>query len=749
MFDYVFQIKRWKRGKIMLKNVLNRCLVILLLLMPIGISFNNVVKAEGEEIQLESGDEFLVNTNQASTQIDSASAALSNGASVIAWVSRDTITRSNSFDIHAQLFDADSNPVGLEFKVNEFVFAAQLEPDVISLANGNFLISWSSYRQDGSSYGVYAQAFDLDGTKIGSEFQINTFTRGTQRDAKLISTADGGFIAVWESYRQDRSGYGIYAQKFNAELAKVGSEVLVNTFTSRNQLDPAIAELSNGEILIAWESYQDQRVRTYRSGRQRIFYDYGVYAQRFDSALNKIDSEFRVNEYTDYSQVDPTILALSNGGFAIAWETFKQDGSSYGIAMKTYDSAAQTVSPETIINSQHRGSQIDPSLIQLNDEIIVAAWQDRDLNSGDISAQLLDLDLNLLGSFFTVNTSTDRSQYGIELTPLAENKFLASWTSNIFGSSFFGDNDINAKIFELPVEEEEEEVEIGEEFQIADNNSDDSHARQIIKSFGDGRYIVVWSAETDLFNSDTTNGVFAKIIDASGNTLVETFQVSDINPNFETQPDVAVANDGSFVVTWTLYPTNTPFTNDSEIVAKLFDAQANVVGTQFQVNTDSANFQTESDVEFLDNGEFIVTWSSEFPIRRRKYIYAQKFAVDGSLVGDNVLVNISPYGQITSDILIQSSGDILITWAGFENVLNEDGTFNSAEVFARRFDSNLNPFSDEIRVNIISTQSQSTQSVAELTNGDIMIAWHANPGTGGTFDMFAQRFSSSMEKNWS
>lgn len=35
-------------------------------------------------------------------------------------------------------------------------------------------------RQDGVNYGVYAQRYHSDGTPVGDEFQINTYTTNSQ-----------------------------------------------------------------------------------------------------------------------------------------------------------------------------------------------------------------------------------------------------------------------------------------------------------------------------------------------------------------------------------------------------------------------------------------------------------------------------------------------------------------------------------------------------------------------------------------
>ena len=37
-------------------------------------------------------------------------------------------------------------------------------------------------------------------------------------------------------------------------------------------------------------------------------------------------AEFRINTTTEGSQIDPSVTALSNGGFVVTWEVWGQDG---------------------------------------------------------------------------------------------------------------------------------------------------------------------------------------------------------------------------------------------------------------------------------------------------------------------------------------------------------------------------------------------------------------------------------------
>jgi len=69
---------------------------------------------------------------------------------------------------------------------------------------------------------------------IGDETRVNTETAGNQMISSGVSQAiatdaNGNYVVVWGSDLQDGSGWGVYAQLFNADGTSQGSEIPVNT----------------------------------------------------------------------------------------------------------------------------------------------------------------------------------------------------------------------------------------------------------------------------------------------------------------------------------------------------------------------------------------------------------------------------------------------------------------------------------------------------------------------------------------
>ena len=233
----------------------------------------------------DNGDEFLVNTHTASHKAFSTNTALNGGGFVITWVSDGQ--DGDGFGIYAQLFNADGTKDGDELQVNTYTTSNQMtsfpvpstvlvNQSIISLNDGGFVITWFSQGQDGDGDGVYAQRYDADGTAIGGEFQVNTYTTNGQSDPGATALNDGGFVITWMSDGQDGDGDGVYAQRYDADGTAIGGEFQVNTYTTNGQGYQSIAALNDGGFVIAW-------VSTDENGAGE-----GIYAQLYDSEGNPL-----------------------------------------------------------------------------------------------------------------------------------------------------------------------------------------------------------------------------------------------------------------------------------------------------------------------------------------------------------------------------------------------------------------------------------------------------------------------------
>jgi hypothetical protein len=109
---------------------------------------------------------------------------------------------------------------GAEFQANTYTRGAQTFPVAATDIDDGFIILWTSappfepLGQDGSGRGVFGQQYDSMGRSVGIEFQVNAYTVSSQQVPALATSSNGEFLVVWQSFGQDGDADGIFAQRF-------------------------------------------------------------------------------------------------------------------------------------------------------------------------------------------------------------------------------------------------------------------------------------------------------------------------------------------------------------------------------------------------------------------------------------------------------------------------------------------------------------------------------------------------------
>ena len=227
------------------------------------------------------GDEFEVNSTTGNLQNTPTIAMRGSGHFVVVW---ESLVQDGSSDaVAARLFDPAANPIGNDFVVNSYTTDTQARPDISMTDSGEFVVVWDSRNQDGSSNGVFGQRFDAGGTPVGAEFQANTYTTGGQYSAAVAMTPWNEFLVSWESVGQDGDSLGIFAQAFDSAGSKMGDEFLVNTATQFRQRSPSIAVGDRGEFIVAFsDNFQEAILNEGVRGRRFVSPNL-IFADGFES----------------------------------------------------------------------------------------------------------------------------------------------------------------------------------------------------------------------------------------------------------------------------------------------------------------------------------------------------------------------------------------------------------------------------------------------------------------------------------
>jgi hypothetical protein len=654
------------------------------------------------------GSEFQVNTHTEQDQQWPSVAMDASGNFIIAWTSDGQ--DGDGYGIYAQRYNSAGNTVGSEFRVNTYTENWQWGPSVAIDANGNFIIAWQSYWQDSSYQGIYAQRYNSAGNTVGSEFRVNTYTANDQTNPSVAIDANGNFIIAWQSNVQDGSGYGIYAQRYDSAGNTVGSEFRVNTYTTNDQTNPSVSMDASGNFVIAWISEG-------RDGDGN-----GIYAQRYDGTGNPVGSEFQVNTYTANNQGLPYIAMNGGGKFVVAWQSDGQDGDGYGIYAQRYNKAGKPMGPEFQVNVSTTNDQTNPSVAMDASGNFIIAWQSdgQDEDGYGIYAHRYDSLGNPVGSEFQVNTYSLRS-----MAMNANGNFVIVWQAIKCDGVIIP----NCRDYIYAQRYDSAGNPVGSEFQV-NNNTTNDQINPSVAIDANGNFVIAWNS---YFASTNPYGIYGNIyaVSCSSYGCSSSKDVASTS-DYQTNPSVAMDVSGNFVIVWSKkISTWNPFVYHYDVYARQYDSLGNSVGSEFQVNTDSGQATVAMDA----SGNFVIAWTSAGQDGDGYVVYAQRYDDTGNLIESEFQVNTSTPNAESSSVAMDASGNFVIAWTSDR----QDG--DGYGIYAQRFDKLGNRAGSEFQVNTYTTNNQQSPSVAMDASNNFVIAWTSDGQDGDGYGIYARRFN--------
>ena len=218
---------------------------------------------------------------------------LTDGGFVVTW--QEAVPGGAGDDIYLRRYDYAGNIDGVtKVLANDYIAGEQVDSRIAGLADGGYVVVWTSQGQDGDSGGIFARQYDGDNNALAGEFQVNSTSAGDQEHADIAALDDGGYVIVWQG--QDASGYGIFAQRYDADGHTLGPETLVNTYQSSDQIDPKVVALPGGGFVVTWESNGEDH-----SGE-------GIYQRAFTAATTTVGGQYV------YGTADSDVLDGGGGG---------------------------------------------------------------------------------------------------------------------------------------------------------------------------------------------------------------------------------------------------------------------------------------------------------------------------------------------------------------------------------------------------------------------------------------------------
>lgn len=163
------------------------------------------------------GDQILVQSSTTLTVGPVRVASAGAGEFVVTW-SAHPYYESGPNQVFARRYDGGGAPRGEMFAVENSP-SDQIAPVVAADKRGDFLVVWASEGE------IFGKRYAADGSVIGTEFQVNSYTTGVQTRPSVAAGKVGDFIVSWQSDGQDGSSNGVFARRIRSSIFWDGFEL--------------------------------------------------------------------------------------------------------------------------------------------------------------------------------------------------------------------------------------------------------------------------------------------------------------------------------------------------------------------------------------------------------------------------------------------------------------------------------------------------------------------------------------------
>ncbi len=328
------------------------------------------------------GDEILISEGEYQRWNPSVAYDRANQRFLVVWSEYNS---STSYDIYGQMVNANGTLSGSNFAIanaNQGQYYPQAAYDA---ANQRFLVVWEDLRN--GTYDIYGQLVNANGSLYSGNFIISDAANSQERPALAYDNSNQRFLVVWADTRGG-SDYDIYGQLVNANGTLSGSNFVISDAASA-QYNPSLAfDSTNQRFLVTWE---DSRGGSY----------YDIYGQLVNANGTLNNNNFVISD-EDFDQLCPSVAFDSvTQRFLVVWEDIRSD-ETYDIYGQ-YVNANGTLSGANLAISEASYDQRTPVVAyNLNFANFLVAYETR--ISGEITES--DIGVTLIGPACTGYTLT-------------------------------------------------------------------------------------------------------------------------------------------------------------------------------------------------------------------------------------------------------------------------------------------------------------------------------------------------------
>ena len=222
-----------------------------------------------------------------------------------------------------------------------------------------------------------------------------------------------------------------------------------------------------------------------------------------------------------------------------------------------------------------------------------------------------------------------------------------------------------------------------------------------------GNFVVAYNTFEKILGD--RSGIFGNVFNSEGELVTE-FKANTFSFDEQIDPEIAGLENGKFVVVWT---SESQDGDSGGIYGQVFSAEGVAEGVEFRVNTTTDGNQSGPVIASLADGGFFVSW---FSASQNGY-FGQKFDGSGTSVGSEIALEIGSSRTISVSVADSQDATFLVTWA------TKDTRGPDSDIYGRIYNDNGTASGDEFRINLTEPGGQFNPSTASLADGSYIVSW--------------------------
>ena len=357
-------------------------------------------------------DEVLVNSTTAGGQYLPTPIAFDDGSFSVVWQGGPSTGR----DVFYQAYDSDGQAIGGEVRLNDTPGEGVSAHSVASTADGGFVVVW----EGDPAEVLVAQRFDSSGTALGDQIEVSPAGRGSIYMSRVAGHPDGGFVTVWYEHNAPGGSHlDVLMRRFDDAGDPLNDPTFVHSNVSDAQLASDIAVQSDGSFLV---SFVEGNSKT-------------VAVSHFNADGSAGSDTISIGAISQTSIV-PRITALQDGSYVATWSD--SSPNDY-VHVQALDEFGNPVGQASVLDTQVYSFNHPADVKALSDGGYVVTWGYKfDGNFGGIAAQRFDASGTPTDDPWLLNEYTDGVQVYPSVEELDDGSLAFTWHSR---SSALGDGD--------------------------------------------------------------------------------------------------------------------------------------------------------------------------------------------------------------------------------------------------------------------------------------------------------------------